>query len=539
MTTYEAHCQIRNYDDWRAPYIGRAPGDKFWDYFEKVLDKENNVIAGKHIFSTQTYEPNEYDVTTTTHSLTVYFSVAKEGIKPSTNGLITKIVGYIHTHFHTTSNWQDHAETKDSDFFVSDEKSINEYKKILNLCTITIGDDYVFNLFQHIKKVNAKYSDEPIYMLNNGWMFRSVTSHELVTILLYARSYLEFFFAIRFLAEMKVFAEVLHSDVLHSRSQLEYILRPSSPCMTLSPDKIPLPRAWQDTSFPQLETHLNTISEILGYISLSCFYEGYDEYNYPIIKQMALNRLMRQSGIARYIFDMPDPVVGCGIHAMMEVKLSKGKHDYRRAFIEEAKRDYWLDVSGLFPQDEDGCVDANSIPKDSWFFFSDVMNFLGYSTTDGFVYSNKRIAYTGCRQRDHELMGKMRDDGSIEDSTGKLICAIDDNVGVQCFNYSNLHKKRYCLWVDEMGHVLGGSDKREIKYLGEVYVWRPPISDGLSHDDDPWGDSTRYDIKLTKIQKLSNGTIDKRLAGIVLLGYLSKGDIEKMYGKYKQSNKRL
>lgn len=536
MTTYEMYCQIRDYDDWRAPYIGRAPSGKFWDYFEKVFDKENNVIAGEHVFSTERDEPNEYDVTITTHSLTVYFSAAKEGVKPSTDGLITKIVGCVHEHFHTTSNWQDHAETKDHDFFVSDEKSINEYKKILDLCTITIGDDYVFNLFLHIKKANAKYFDEPIYMLNNGWMFKSVTSHELVTILLYARSYLEFFFAIRYLAEMKVFVDVLHSDVLHSEGrQLEYFLRP--PCMTPSPGKIPLPKAWRDTSFPQLETHLNTISELLGYISLSCFYEGYDEY--PIIKQMALNRLMRQSGIARYIFDMPDPVVGCGIHAMMEVKLSKGKHDYRRAFTEEEKKDYWLDVSGLFPQDGDGYVDANIVPKDSWFFFSDVMDFLGYATIDGFVYSNKRVAYTGCRQRDHELIGKMRDDGSIEDSAGHLICAVDDNVGVQCFNYSNCHKKHYCLWVDEMGHVLGDSDKREIKYLGSVYVWRPPISDGLSPDDDPWGYSGRCDIKLTKIQKISNGTIDKRLAGIVLLGYLSKGEIEKRYGEYNQGNKRL
>ena len=63
-------------------------------------------------------------------------------------------------------------------------------------------------------------------MLNNGWMFKSVTSHELVTILLYARSYLEFFFAIRYLAEMKVFVDVLHSDVLHSegRRRLELLV---------------------------------------------------------------------------------------------------------------------------------------------------------------------------------------------------------------------------------------------------------------------------------------------------------------------------
>ena len=81
MTTFERECLIKEYTDWRAPYIGRVPAGNFWDVFKKVYDDNHKyVVAGVYIFESTTEEPNPYDIETSTHSLTVYCNTQTDSI---------------------------------------------------------------------------------------------------------------------------------------------------------------------------------------------------------------------------------------------------------------------------------------------------------------------------------------------------------------------------------------------------------------------------------------------------------------------------
>ena len=135
VAEFDIESQIRDYDDWRAPYIGRTIKGNFWEEFklEKVLDKDGkDEIVGVHILESNTERPNMFDEETTTHGLEVCLSVAKEitqtnddnAIKHSTYGLITNVVGYVSTRFSTTSNLHDHSETSFSRIVVHNATSI-------------------------------------------------------------------------------------------------------------------------------------------------------------------------------------------------------------------------------------------------------------------------------------------------------------------------------------------------------------------------------------------------------------------------------
>ena len=81
VAEFDIESQIRDYDDWRAPYIGRTIKGNFWEEFklEKVLDKDGkDEIVGVHILESNTERPNMFDEETTTHGLEVCLSVAKE-----------------------------------------------------------------------------------------------------------------------------------------------------------------------------------------------------------------------------------------------------------------------------------------------------------------------------------------------------------------------------------------------------------------------------------------------------------------------------
>ena len=487
-TKFEEDCQIRDYSDWRAPYIGRIANDKFWEIFEdKIIDSDecDNVLAGRHIFESITKEPNIYDSSTRTHSLTVYFSALKEsdknkpiarrrGNRPSTYGLITKIVGCLHTHTFTTSNWQDHAESRDSFYCVKDAESIKQYKEILDSCTEETGQDYVFRLFQYIKKIDSRYSDKPIYKIQDGWLFNSVTSHELMTTLLYARSYLELFLSIHYLVEMPTFANIFgYKKIDENEMMID----------------------WQRCSI--LKRHLDNVMEMLGYIDLRFFYQGFDDFEYTESKRRAIDRLVARCGIAQHLFGLPNIVIRSSIQAAINEKLSNGARKYHSDFIQVQKPN----LCGMT---------IDSIPLDSYLFFSDVMDYLGYAREDGSVYIKESYGK-------HKFIGTMEDDGSVFNASGVCVCKIEDNIGIcraKRYHENSYGKKYYGLWMDETGLVLGDAEQGKVRYLGEAYVWKQAMDFG----------SQPY-ITLTRIKKKPNNFNDKRLGGIALLGYLPLNEI--------------
>lgn len=505
MTVFDIESQIRDYDDWRAPYIGRTIKGNFWEEFklEKVLDKDGkDEIVGVHILESNTERPNMFDEETTTHGLEVCLSVAKEitqtnddnAIKHSTYGLITNVVGYVSTRFSTTSNWQDHSETSFSRSVVHNATSIAEYKRILDACTEETGQDYVFRLFQHIKKFDPSCRDEPIYKTKGGWLFLSVSSIELMTILLYGRSYLEFFFAIHYLAEKPNFAELLGSKIKRYELVIDWPLR------------------------KDVKLHLEKIAKLLGYIDLHCFYKGFDDYEYSHIKMKAINRLVAQSGVSRHLFGLPNKVITASINAAIEEMLAKGSRDYRNAFFQDTEfwfNDYGVDVRAV-----------SAIPLGSYLFFSDVMSYLGYAREDGSVYIKGSNG-------GHKFIGTMEDDGSVFDASGVGICRIEDDIGVcRAKRYHEDRRgKYYGLWMDENGQIFVDVGQDKVRYLGEAYVLEQAVDQAV--DFESYREGANPYIKLTRIKKEPKNFCDKRLGGIALLGYLPINEILAIANKCK------
>ena len=497
MTVFDIESQIRDYDDWRAPYIGRTIKGNFWEEFkfEDALDKDGNtVIVGVHVLEQNTERPNMFDEETETHGLRVYLSVAKEitqtsdddAIKHSTHGLITNVVGFVSTCSSTTSNWQDHAETRTHCSVVRNPTSIAEYKRILDACTEETGQDYVFRLFQHIKKTDPLYRDEPIYKTKGGWLFLSVSSTELMTILIYGRSYLEFFFAIHYLAERPNFAGILGSKIERYELVIDWPSR------------------------KDVKLHLEKIAKLLGYIDLHYFYKGFDDYEYSHIKMRAIERLVAQSGISRHLFGLPNKVITASINAAIEEMLAKGNRDYRNAFFQDIEfwfNDYGVDVRA-----------ASVIPSGSYLFFSDVMGYLGYAREDGSVYIKGSNG-------GHKFIGTMEDDGSVFDASGVGVCRIEDDIGVcRAKRYhEDRHRKYYGLWMDENGQIFGDAGQDKVRYLGEAYVLEQAVDQAV--DFESYREGANPYIKLTRIKKAPNNSCDKRLGGIALLGYMPINEI--------------
>lgn len=505
MTVFDIESQLRDYDDWRAPYIGRTIKGNFWEEFklEKVLDKDGKaMIVGVHVLESNTERPNMFDEETTTHRLEVCLSIAKEitqtsddnAIKHSTYGLITNVVGYVSTRFSTTSNWQDHSKTRAFRSVVHNATSIAEYKRILDACTEDAGECFIFRLFQHIKKTDPLYRDEPIYKTKGGWLFLSVSSTELMTILIYGRSYLEFFFAIHYLAERPNFAGILGSKIERYELVIDWPSR------------------------KDVKLHLEKIAKLLGYIDLHYFYKGFDDYEYSHIKMKAINRLVAQSGISRHLFGLPNKVITASINAAIDEILAKGSRDYRNEFFqgsEFAFNGYGIDVRAV-----------KTIPPGSYFFFSDVMGYLGYAREDGSVYI--KTSNGG-----HKYIGAMEDDGSVFNASGVSVCRIEDNLGVcRAKRYHEDRRgKYYGLWMDENGQIFVDVGQDKVRYLGEAYVLEQAVDQAV--DFESYREGANPYIKLTRIKKEPKNFCDKRLGGIALLGYLPINEILAIANKCK------
>ena len=135
---------ISTYDDWRIPYVGRTINEKFWTKFDKRIRKIGNKVRayGCHILESTFEQENDYDDESTCHSLCVDF------VSGSNPLIIESIVGSRQRHWHTNSNWQDHAEWRDTEWFNPNDIPI--YKSILDETTapafFEIGHDYVLKL---------------------------------------------------------------------------------------------------------------------------------------------------------------------------------------------------------------------------------------------------------------------------------------------------------------------------------------------------------------------------------------------------------
>lgn len=507
MTTFERECLIKEYTDWRAPYIGRVPAGNFWDVFKKVYDDNHNyVVAGVYIFESTTEEPNPYDIETSTHSLTVYFNTKTDSLN---RGLINKIVGAVYTHFYTSSNWHDIKESKHSAHCVKTPEAIESYKKLLDACTNETGEDYVLNLFRHIKASSQDFKEEPIYKLKdgNGWSFYGVGSRELCKYLRYARSYLEFFFAIHYLAELRDFFDVFDLQCFHFNKK---------DCESYIFKKEEFDKSYISSRSKALKAHLDKVETLLGYINLRFFYDGFDDCDYSLLKWLSVERLEIRSGIARHLFGLPNKVITASINAAIEEMQAKGRRDYRNAFLQDTEfsfNDYGVDVRAI-----------SAIPLGSYFFFSDVMGYLGYAREDGSVYIKES-------KGGHKFIGTMEDDGSVFNASGVSVCRIEDNLGVcRAKRYhEDRHGKYYGIWMDENGQIFGDTAQGEVRYLGEAYVWEQEI------DFESYRDDANPYIKLTRIKKGANNSCDKRLGGIALLGYLPINEILDIADKCNKS----
>lgn len=468
---------ISTYDDWRIPYVGRTINEKFWTKFDKRTRKIGNKVRayGCHILESTFEQENDYDDESTCHSLCVDF------VSGSNPLIIESIVGSRQRHWHTNSNWQDHAEWRDTEWFNPNDIPI--YKSILDETTapafFEIGHDYVLKLFGEAKSHCARFKDKAIGKYKEAsWWFAGVDSALLVEILSYAKTFPELFFAFDFARSL--------------------------PFLNPEIKKI----------------DANSIRPILQLVDKKKFYGGYGEdLSYEKKVRSAIDRLVDQCGVFGDMFSMPQKMIRSMIEIQAEIRLKAMPDDY--LYIKKDYRD--VNVSEY---------EANAIPDGTFFYFAWDSRPLGIVTPDGTAREwgnaldiNQDMEKTPPNWSvKNRIVGVMNDKCEVLDSNGDIICMIRHKYGVVSSWDAALRDPPFKVSVDNEGHILYGNIYRGYVLRAEVTPAKGSFHKQLTLMPFSWSDLGKH---------------DKRLAGLALFSYVPREELKELYQGDIERAKRM
>lgn len=475
---------ISTYEDWRIPYVGRTVNEKFWVKFERSIRKVGTMcqeqVQACHTIDSKFEQENDHDTSSTSHTLCVNFV-------PGSNPLVIEsIIGSHHYHWHTSSNWQDHSESRDSTSF--NQKDIPTYQAILEDTTVPafygIRHDYALSLFKKAKSHCLKLVNERIIKCKDKtWSFGGVTSTRLIEILAYAKTFPELFFAFDYACSVPLFKPLIKG----------------------------------------LTGKSGTLISILRFVDKWRFYYGYsDDLSYDNKRQSAFDRLTKQCGVFGDLLSMPPKMIRSMIAIKSEMRLSAKPDDYFTCL-----KDY-RDVAV-------SDWESNAIPDGTFFYFSWDSRPLGVVTPDGMAHEWGKELKIGFdyeakppndRVIKNQIVGSMNDNCEVIDANGEVLCKIDRNKGI-VKPLTLCDKPAYKVLLDDDGHVLYGTE-----YVG--YVLRARITPTEGNEED-----TCYKhFSLVPFSSADLTKSDKRLSGLALFSYISRDELKELQRDVALATKR-
>ena len=476
---------ICSYGDWRIPFIGRTVNESFWKKFDRLICEENyrKQIRSTWTIDSTVEERNAYDTNSTSHTLTVNFV-------PESNPLIIEsIVGKRCTDWSTSSNWQDHAESRHRERF--DPADIPLYEKTLNETTVPayfgISHDYVLELFKKAKTHRRLLkSAQIIRNEDKTWTFDGLESSLVVKILAYAKVFPEFFFAFKYMCSLSPFNQLIDTRMSYAKH----------------------------------------IPAVLSHVKHFDFYRGFSkELSQQAIWQTAYDRLAGQCGVFADLLSMPMKMVRSMIEIQAEARLKAEPEDYCKAPF----ANYNVRVANY-------C--ANAIPDGTLFYFAWDSLPLGMVTPDGTVYewggelktglvSTSTIPWRYVLQ--NKKLGSINDKREAVDPDGTVVCRIDYNTGIskprdRYTRYTDPPK--FTLMIDDDGYILNGR-------LYKGYVRRAKVT------PEAWAKEASDDLfKLEPFGKNGLAKNDKRLAGLAFFGYVPREDLQRLHKELIEQEKK-
>ena len=464
---------ICGYDDWRIPFIGRTVNESFWKKFSRTFYKDGfkEQIRSTWTIDSTCEAENAYDTNSTYHTLTVNFV-------PGSNPLVIEsIIGTRSREWHTTSNWQDHAESRYHERF--DPADIPLYEQTLNETTVPayfgISHDYVLELFKKAKTHRRLLKNAPIYRNEDKtWSLDGLESSLVVKILAYARFFPEFFFAFKYMSSLPPFNQLIDTRKIFAKY----------------------------------------IPAVLSSVDLNSFYWGFSkELTREVIWQSAYERLTSQCGVFADLLSMPVKMIRSMIEVQAETRLKAKPEDY----CEAPFANYNVRVK---------YYDASAIPDGTLFYFAWDSLPLGMVTPDGTVYEWAGGLKTGLVDTktlqyfiQNKKIGSINDKREAVDPDGNVVCRIDYNTGIAepRDRFTRYSDPKFTLRIDDDGYVLHGQ-----QYKG--YVRRAKVTPEVRNED------TSDDcFKLEPFGRNDLEKSDKRLAGLAFFGYVPREDLQRLH----------
>ena len=390
---------IKDYDDWRIPFIGRRVKENFWEKFQKQGDLLKDDLCAYLCLEETQEDLNWADSEYRLHSLKVYFEKEKMG-----DGFVIKsLLGCHYTCFSTTSNWQDHHERRET-YYVSPE-DFEKYIEILDPCTEEIyyetWHDFIFGLFLLVKSTDKRFANCPIEKNSHGYfIFAGIHSAQMAKLLSYSRLFLEPFFAPHYARLIPLFSGLI------------------------------------------CEYNIDAISALLGRIDLNSFVGGTKDLT--ACKNRAFSRMMDRLPIACDLFEMAPKSMAAYLEMRYGERTSREKHDLNeKAIIGKLTKEHFANQ-----------IDARNIPLESLFYFTLDLNLKGFVTPDGsaFLISSRWPFLPDSAKP----IGKTLSDGTVIDSAGRALCQIKNNEIKPGHYEGSLYNQpfHFCCRIDDDGMII-------------------------------------------------------------------------------------
>ena len=398
-TREEDLLHIKDYDDWRIPFIGRRVKENFWEKFQKQDDLLKDDPCAYLCLEKTGEALNRHDSEYHLHSLKVYLERENKG-----DGFVIKsLLGCHYTLFSTDSNWRDMHERHQT-YYVSPD-DIEKYIEILDPCTEEIYDetwhDFILGLFLLVKSTDNRFANCPIEKNSYGYfIFAGIHSAQMAKLLSYSRLFLEPFFAPHYARSLSLFSGLI------------------------------------------CEHDIEAISALLGRIDLNCFLGGAKELT--ACKSRAFSRMMDRLPIACDLFKMTPQSMVAYLEMRYDERISRGKHDFSEKAI----------IGKLTKESFASQIDARNIPLELLFYFTLDLKLKGFVTPDGsaFLIGSRRPFLPDSAKP----IGKTLNDGTVIDSAGRALCQIKNNEIKPGYYEGSLFNQpfNFCCRIDDDGMII-------------------------------------------------------------------------------------
>lgn len=391
-------------DDWRIPYIGRIVTEEFeqkFRYKDEIIGSSRFV--GIHKFEWEGHpdrvKENHFDESNYRHFLSV--ELFDSG---AMKGRVKAIEVHYRNYWHTTSNWQDHGEGGVYEVDVNYENEIDEYCKLLDICTKSCSREEAVEIF---RTVVANSNEFDIVDGNlKGPHSLSISVGQMANFITIARSFLEVFFF-----------GALMDDPKDRGLLSEYELNLRDPAS-------------------------DAFKRFLDRIDIKVFYQG---MNLDKLKQDFLERMYQQGGMLLSFLGVSQRVYTATMMSMVEERVDSPARKIRLG----GRREYFghkVAYSGNNP--------VAIIPDGSLCFFNRKRICVGYVTRENKVFKYHWSGY--------QLLGGLASDGMVYNVKGECLergWSISAN-GILCGERRIMHfEDRIEVGCDQFG-------RNSYKYVG-------------------------------------------------------------------------